>query len=75
MAAITVRNLSDAAHQALKERARKHGRSMEAEARELIEQVAQRQPLVDVWLDGIEDVRGDFPLPERSIGKKPPDFS
>ncbi len=37
MAAITVRNLSDATHRALKSRARKHGRSTEAEVRAILD--------------------------------------
>ncbi len=38
MAAITVRNLSDATHRALKARAAAHGRSTEAEVRSILEQ-------------------------------------
>jgi plasmid stability protein len=37
MAALTIRNLPDATHRALKARAAKHGRSTEAEIREIIE--------------------------------------
>ena len=37
MAAVTVRNLPEATHRALKARAAKHGRSTEAEIREIIE--------------------------------------
>lgn len=37
MAAVTIRNLPDATHRALKARAAKHGRSAEAELREIIE--------------------------------------
>jgi plasmid stability protein len=37
MAAITVRNLPEATHRALKARAAKHGQSTEAELREIIE--------------------------------------
>lgn len=39
MAAVTVRNLPEATHRALKARAAKHGRSTEAEIREIIESV------------------------------------
>lgn len=37
MAAVTIRNLSDEAHRALKIRAARHGRSTEAEMREILE--------------------------------------
>ena len=43
MAAITVRNLPDATHRALKLRATHHGRSTEAEVRALIEEAVQPQ--------------------------------
>lgn len=43
MAAVTIRNLSDEAHRALKVRAAKHGRSAEAEMREILEQAARPQ--------------------------------
>ncbi len=38
MAAVTVRNISDETHRALKLRALKNGRSTEAEIREILEQ-------------------------------------
>lgn len=37
MAAVVIRNLPDATHQALKERAKRHGRSTEAEIREILD--------------------------------------
>lgn len=37
MAAVTIRNLPDATHRALKARAARHGRSTEAEIRDIIE--------------------------------------
>jgi antitoxin FitA len=37
MAAVTIRNLPEATHRALKQRAAEHGRSTEAEIREIIE--------------------------------------
>lgn len=37
MAAVVIRNLPEATHRALKERAKRHGRSTEAEVREIIE--------------------------------------
>ena len=40
MAAVTIRNLSDEAHRALKARAAKHNRSTEAEMRAILEAAA-----------------------------------
>lgn len=37
MAAVTVRNISEATHRALKARAARHGRSTEAEIRQILE--------------------------------------
>ncbi|GAC1629957.1 MAG: plasmid stabilization protein [Nevskia sp.] len=39
MAMLTVRNLSDEVHRALRVRAARHGQSMEAEVREILESV------------------------------------
>lgn len=41
MPAVTIRNLSDATHRALKVRAANHGRSTEAEIREILETAVQ----------------------------------
>jgi len=41
MAAITVRNISDETHRALKARAAQHGRSTEAEIRDILEKAAK----------------------------------
>jgi plasmid stability protein len=41
MAAITVRNLPDETHRALKQRAEQHGRSTEAEIREILEEAVR----------------------------------
>jgi plasmid stability protein len=41
MAAVTIRNLSDAAHRALKVRAARHDRSTEAEMRAILEAAAR----------------------------------
>ena len=41
MRAVTIRNLSEEAHRALKVRAAKHGRSTEAEMREILEEAAR----------------------------------
>ena len=41
MPAVTIRNLSEETHRALKARAAKHGRSTEAEIRDILEKVAK----------------------------------
>lgn len=41
MAAITIRNLPEETHRALKVRAARHGRSTEAEIRDILEQAAR----------------------------------
>ena len=43
MAMLTVRNVSDEVHRALRVRAARHGRSMEAEVREILESVVSPQ--------------------------------
>jgi plasmid stability protein len=41
MAAVTIRNLTDETHRALKQRAKQHGRSTEAEIRTILEAAVQ----------------------------------
>lgn len=41
MAAVTIRNLSDETHRALKQRAARHGRSTEAEIRSILEEAVR----------------------------------
>ncbi|MBC5765743.1 FitA-like ribbon-helix-helix domain-containing protein [Ramlibacter albus] len=41
MPAVTIRNLTDATHRALKARAARHGRSTEAEIRHILEQAVR----------------------------------
>lgn len=43
MAMLTVRNISDETHRALRARATRHGRSMEAEVREILESAVNPQ--------------------------------
>ncbi|GAB3751575.1 FitA-like ribbon-helix-helix domain-containing protein [Microlunatus parietis] len=69
MSTITVRNLPEATRRALKERAARNNRSMEAEARSILEEaVGDGGPnWVEEWLDAAESLRGDpLPIPERS---------
>ena len=76
MAAITVRNISDRAHRALKERAARHERSMEAEVRALIEEAVHEADFLQSWLDDTEGLRGKpLPLPERQPAREPPELA
>ena len=42
MAAVTIRNLSEETHRALKQRAAEHGRSTEAEIRSILEEAVRQ---------------------------------
>jgi plasmid stability protein len=46
MAAMTVRNIPDDVHKALKRRAKRHGRSAEAEVRSILQDALGQQPKV-----------------------------
>ena len=48
MAVVTVRNLSDETHRALKMRAAAHGRSTEAEIREIFDEAARPKERVQI---------------------------
>ena len=48
MAAVTIRNLSDETHQALRRRARQHGRSTEAEIRDILDATARPKDAVGI---------------------------
>ena len=81
MASITIRNLDQAVKKRIKTLAVSHGRSMEAEAREILTRAAslQGQPknlaqsikerLAKHGLDGIELV-----IPPRTENREPPSF-
>jgi plasmid stability protein len=46
MAAMTVRNIPDDVHKALKRRAKQHGRSAEAELRSILQEAVAKEPEV-----------------------------
>jgi antitoxin FitA len=48
MAVVTVRNLPEATHRALKVRAAKHGRSTEAEIREILEDAVRPKTRIKI---------------------------
>lgn len=86
MASITIRKLNDSAKAKLRIRAAENGRSMEEEARAIIETVVQahsaslpkprslyesiRQSLAEAGIDGV-----DLEIPPRGPDREPPDFS
>ena len=81
MASITVRDLDQAVKKQIKTLAVSHGRSMEAEARDILTRAASvqrpaknlaqsiRERLAKHGLDGIE-----FDIPPRSVNREPPSF-
>ncbi len=77
MAALTVRNLPDATHEALKRRAARHGRSTEAEVRQILEDaVRQPQPGLGSALAAIGRRAGgvELDLPARKSPIRPAEF-
>jgi plasmid stability protein len=67
MPTLTVRSLPPDVYQALKDRASSHRRSMEAEAREIIASAVKSNQWWDEWVKNTEALRGEFPVPERSM--------
>ena len=64
MAAVTIRNLPDEVHRALKARARANGRSTEAEIREILRETVM-SATADSLVDRIADIKrrhGSFEL-------------
>lgn len=70
MGAITVRNLDDDVQQRLKERAAAHGRSMEAEARDILTNAVSSRSMVVDWVDAASSVAVDLELPARSAPRE-----
>ncbi|GAA2086827.1 MULTISPECIES: FitA-like ribbon-helix-helix domain-containing protein [Brevibacterium] len=67
MATLTIRGLPEETRRALKRMAAEHNRSMEAEARTILEAAAApRVDFIAEWLRGAVEVRGEFELPTRS---------
>jgi plasmid stability protein len=80
MAALNIRNLDETVKRRLQVRAARHGRSMEAEAREILAD-AVREPadaagLFTTLLDRFGALGGvDLDLPQRAEPARAPDFS
>ena len=65
MTVLTVRGLSDETRHALRQRARKHGRSMEAEVRRILAEAVQKpaKPGIGTRLATFWQENADFDLP------------
>jgi plasmid stability protein len=76
MAAVTVRNLSDLTHEALKRRAARHGRSTEAEIRQILEDAIRPSEGMGTTLARIgERLSGSgLKLPRRTTKVSPAEF-
>ncbi|MFT4299973.1 MAG: stabilization protein [Aeromicrobium sp.] len=71
MATLTIRNLPESTRIALKERAARRNRSMEAEVREILHTAVHGEvDFIGDWLDLAESVRGEFELPERLAARE-----
>ena len=70
MATITVRNLDDVVQQRLKLRAAAHGRSMEAEARDILTAAVSGTSMIVDWIDAARELAIDLELPERSAPRE-----
>lgn len=76
MASIIVRGLDESVKQQIAAQAQKHGRSMEAEVREILVKAARRPHIGLALMQAAQDVQGveEFPLPERSDIARAVDF-
>ncbi|MCC6433991.1 MAG: plasmid stabilization protein [Acidimicrobiales bacterium] len=70
MATLTIRNLDDKVRDRLRVQAAENGRSMEAEAREILSAaIGERRSFGQALLDEFKDIgiEGGIPLPPRSM--------
>lgn len=76
MASIVVRGLDDAIKERLALRAKQHGRSMEAEIREILTNAAHRPHIGVALMQAARQAGGvdDLPIPERSDAARAVDF-
>ena len=80
MAALNIRNLDETVKRRLQIRAARHGRSMEAEVREILAEAVRESPdsagLFTALLDRFGTLGGvDLQLPERNEPARSADFS
>ena len=76
MASIIVRGLDDAVKQQLAAQAKEHGRSMEAEVRDILTKAARRPHIGIALLAAAQDVGGveELPIPVRDDVARAVDF-
>ena len=73
MPTLTVRQFDDEVYQGLKAQAAQNGRSMEAEAREVLTAAVTSRLWWSRWVEATEPFRGDdLPVPERSAPREAP---
>jgi hypothetical protein len=69
---LLIRNLPESFKPALRRRAAAHGRSVEAEARVILEDaIAEDEDFVSWWLDKMASVPPGEPVPELDRGGEP----
>lgn len=79
MASITIRNLAPAVKERLRVRAAQQGRSMEAEAREILQSALDRPRHSESFTSIMRELFGpehgvELELPPREVGRVPPAF-
>lgn len=76
MASIVVRGLDESVKQQLAAQAKDHGRSMEAEVREIVTSAVHRPHVGLALLQAAQEMGGidDLPIPERSDVARTVDF-
>jgi plasmid stability protein len=73
---IIVRGLDDSVKQQLVAQAKRHGRSMEAEVRDILTKAARRPNIGVALMRAVQDVGGvdDLPVPQRDDDARAVDF-
>lgn len=76
MASIVVRGLDDSVKRQLALNAKEHGRSMEAEARNILTKAVRRPHIGLALMKAAQDAGGvdDFPIPDRTDDARAVDF-
>lgn len=72
-----VRGLDETVKRRLAEQAKEHGRSMEAEVRDILTRAARRPNIAVALMEAVREVGGieELPLPERRDEARAVDFS
>jgi hypothetical protein len=69
MSQILIRGIDPQVKEALAQKARKQGTSLEAEARLALEQATRTRFWVDDWIENTRYLRGSFDVPSRSTSR------